>query len=91
MREVPSPRSPQVLEAHALPLRVEAVLATPEGALVPALEAVQPVPEPPDEAQEVLALHQERQAAQRALEARNQPAGAITTSKLMTSTATKLT
>ena len=80
-----------MLEVHALPLRVEAVLATPKGALAPALEAAQPVPEPPREAQEAPALHQERQTAQRALEAQNQPAEAITTSKLMTSMATKLT
>ena len=62
-----SPGRPQVLEARALPLRVEAVLATPEGALVLALEAAQPVLEPPHEAQEAPALHQERQTTQRAV------------------------
>lgn len=52
-------RRPQVLEAHALPLRVEAALATPEEALVQQLEAAQPVLEPLCKVQEAPTLPQE--------------------------------
>jgi len=103
MGEHPSPRSLLVLEAHVLllsPFKVK--VATPEGAQAQALEAAQPVVEPQHEAQEAPVLQckcaishttmqQERQTARRAPKTGNQTVEAITTSKLMTSMATRLT